>query len=150
MMRKFVLTFCIGCTLAMPATAAPTIQEIISQLEAQGYRDVTVSRTWLGRVRIEAESSTHEREIVFNQRTGEILRDFWEELEDEEEEEGEGEDPEVADEDDASDAAEDEAEDTESDADEEEGDEDDGDADDEDEDDDDGNDEEGDEDEDDS
>ena len=56
----------------------------------------------------------------------------------------------LADEDDASDAAEDEAEDTESDADEEEGDEDDGDADDEDEDDDDGNDEEGDEDEDDS
>lgn len=93
-MRKFVLTFCLGCTLAMPATAAPTIEEIISQLQAQGYSDVSVSRTWLGRIRIEAESGTHEREIVFNQRTGEILRDYWEELEDEEDDEngdGEGE-----------------------------------------------------------
>lgn len=116
MMRKFVLTFCIGSTLAMPVAAAPTIQEIISQLEAQGYKDVTVSRTWLGRIRIEAESGTHEREIVFNQRTGEILRDFWEELEDEEGEDG--------------DAADDESEDSESDADEDEGDEDDEDEDD--------------------
>ena len=135
-MRKFVLTFCIGCTLAMPATAAPTIEEIISQLESQGYRDVTVSRTWLGRIRIEAESGTHEREIVFNQRTGEILRDFWEELEDEEDVDGKGEDSkeagEEADEDDAGDAADDESEDTESDADEDEGDEDDGEDDDDD------------------
>ena len=46
---------------------------------------MSVSRTWLGRIRIEAESGTHEREIVFNQRTGEILRDFWEELEDDDE-----------------------------------------------------------------
>ncbi len=66
----------------MPASAAPTVEEIIAQLEVQGYTDVSVSRTWLGRIRIEAESGTHEREIVFNQRTGEILRDFWEELED--------------------------------------------------------------------
>ncbi|QTN35019.1 hypothetical protein [Cognatishimia activa] len=69
----------------MPASAAPTVEEIIAQLEAQGYTDVSVSRTWLGRIRIEAESGTHEREIVFNQRTGEILRDFWEELEDDDE-----------------------------------------------------------------
>lgn len=82
-MKSFLLTFSLGCFLAMPAAAAPTIEEIIAQLEAQGYTDVSVSRTWLGRIRIEAESGTHEREIVFNQRTGEILRDFWEELDEE-------------------------------------------------------------------
>lgn len=87
----------------MPASAAPTVEEIIAQLEAQGYTDVSVSRTWLGRIRIEAESGTHEREIVFNQRTGEILRDFWEELEDDDEvEESEEADEEGSDEDDDS------------------------------------------------
>jgi Tfp pilus assembly pilus retraction ATPase PilT len=91
MTRKFFMTLCLGCTLAMPAAAAPTIEEIIAQLEAQGYADISVSRTWLGRIRIEAESNTHEREIVFNQRTGEILRDFWEELDDEDREDSEDE-----------------------------------------------------------
>lgn len=84
-MRIFLSALGLGCLLAMPASAAPTIDEIIAQLQAQGYTDVTVSRTWLGRTRIEAESTTHEREIVFNQRTGEILRDFWVELDAEDE-----------------------------------------------------------------
>lgn len=107
MKREFVLAFCIGCAFAMPASAAPTVEEIIAQLEAQGYTDVSVSRTWLGRIRIEAESGTHEREIVFNQRTGEILRDFWEELEDD------GDDDEVEESEEADEEGSDEGDDSE-------------------------------------
>jgi hypothetical protein len=52
--------------------------QIISQLQAQGYARIHVTRTWLGRVRIEAEGPGREREIIFNPTTGEILRDYWE------------------------------------------------------------------------
>lgn len=83
MKRAFFYAFCLSTVLAMPAHAAPTLKEIVAQLELQGYSDISISRTWLGRTRIEAENGTHEREIIFNQRTGEILRDFWEEQDDE-------------------------------------------------------------------
>ena len=82
MKRTFLYAFSLSLMLAMPANAAPSLKEIVAQLEAQGYSDISISRTWLGRTRIEAENGTHEREIIFNQRTGEILRDFWEEQED--------------------------------------------------------------------
>ena len=52
--------------------------QIISQLQSQGYVRIQVTRTWLGRVRIEAEGPGREREIIFNPTTGEILRDYWE------------------------------------------------------------------------
>ena len=65
-----------------PATAnAQTAEEtIIVQLRAQGFEDLTITRTWLGRIRILALSADLRREIVFNPTTGEILRDYWQEL----------------------------------------------------------------------
>lgn len=54
------------------------VQAIARDLSRQGYREIEVTRTWLGRIRIEAKSATGEREIVVNPRTGEILRDYWE------------------------------------------------------------------------
>ncbi|QIZ82609.1 hypothetical protein HFZ77_15160 [Thalassovita gelatinovora] len=50
---------------------------IVSQLKQQGYEQIAVSRTWLGRTRILAERGSERREIIINPRTGEILRDFW-------------------------------------------------------------------------
>ena len=50
--------------------------KVASQLKELGYSTVEVSRTFLGRIRVEATGSAGEREIVFNPRTGEILRDF--------------------------------------------------------------------------
>jgi hypothetical protein len=59
--------------------AAQSVQDsIIAQLQAQGFTQIEVSRTLLGRVRVKATSATLERELVFNPNTGEILRDYWE------------------------------------------------------------------------
>lgn len=55
---------------------ADTVQNgVIKQLQGQGYQSITVSRTWLGRVRILAYQGDDSREIVLNPRTGEVLRD---------------------------------------------------------------------------
>jgi len=64
--------------LASVASAGAIEDRIVQQLKDQGFTEIEMSRTWLGRVRIEAESGTHEREIILNPRTGEILRDYWE------------------------------------------------------------------------
>jgi len=76
---------------ALPATAqdlppaGANFQEtIVSQLEAQGFSRITITRTFLGRIRIHATSRDLEREIIFNPRTGEILRDYWDEIDGEE------------------------------------------------------------------
>ena len=64
------------------ATAQSVQDQIVSQLTAQGFTRIEVSRTLLGRVKIEARSATLERELVFNPVTGEILRDYWEDRDD--------------------------------------------------------------------
>ncbi|MDF0599773.1 hypothetical protein P1J78_03410 [Psychromarinibacter sp. C21-152] len=55
--------------------AAQGIGELMAQLEAEGYTEINIRRTLLGRYRIEAENAAHVREIVMHQQTGEILRD---------------------------------------------------------------------------
>ncbi len=59
-----------------PAGAAEPLDQIVGQLRAQGYQVKTVSRTWLGRIKVEAEGDGYQREVVFNRVTGEILRDY--------------------------------------------------------------------------
>ena len=57
---------------------AQSIQDsIVMQLQEQGYTDIVVNRTLLGRVRVVARNQTYERELVFNPTTGELLRDYW-------------------------------------------------------------------------
>ena len=73
--RALAIAFAISLFAPM-AMAAPNLEQIIVQLKSQGYDDIEVERTWLGRIRIEAENERHEREIIINPRTGEILRDF--------------------------------------------------------------------------
>lgn len=99
MLKKFLVATTIAVTCAVPALAAPTLDDIIAQLKGQGFTEITVSRTWLGRYRIEAESETQEREIVFNKRTGEILRDYWEDIERDDDDEGGSDDQDTSDED---------------------------------------------------
>jgi len=50
-------------------------QETISRLQALGYTQFQVSKTFFGRVKISAMSSDMAREVVMNQHTGEILRE---------------------------------------------------------------------------
>lgn len=62
---------------AGPAVADTLTDRLIAQLAEQGFSSFEVSRTWLGRVRIQAEGEGLSREVIVNPRTGEILRDLW-------------------------------------------------------------------------
>ena len=74
--RASLLGVLMAAALQSPTAAQAPADAIIEQLREQGYEEFTVSRTFLGRVRIVAEADGRWREIVFNPVTGEILRDF--------------------------------------------------------------------------
>ncbi len=68
--------FALGLALqAAPLHAQNYEQAILAQLRQDGYEQITVSTTLLGRVRIVADGAQGQREIVLNPRTGEVLRD---------------------------------------------------------------------------
>ena len=87
-MTRPVLTACLIAFAALAAPAAaqtaghPVQDRIIAQLTEQGFTRVRISNTLLGRVRIYATSPEYTREIIFNPRTGEILRDYWDDEDD--------------------------------------------------------------------
>lgn len=100
MRHKTILAAALFAGLATPAFANPHVDRVVTMLQSDGYESIEIERTWLGRIRIEAEKGELEREIVLNRSTGEILRDyivkaelfsFVEEDDDEELEEGEEE-----------------------------------------------------------
>lgn len=62
--------------VAGAAQADRVKDSIVSQLRAQGFTKIEVSRTFLGRSRVKAQSPTLDREIVFNPMTGAIMRDY--------------------------------------------------------------------------
>ncbi len=64
-----------------PATAGSVENRIVSQLKDQGFTNIQINRTWLGRSRIVAASPKYTREIVVNPATGAIMRDYWTEAE---------------------------------------------------------------------
>lgn len=75
--RRFLGLCAAGIILAAPACAAEDyVARIVGQLTAQGYDQITVSRTLLGRMRITAAGRRGSREIIVNPATGEILRDL--------------------------------------------------------------------------
>ena len=80
MKREFV--FMTAMVFATPTFAQSVEDSVISQLRAQGFDNITVERTFLGRLRFEAFSDTLERELVINPNTGHVLRDVWEALDD--------------------------------------------------------------------
>lgn len=62
---------------AVPSFAATYVEQVVTQLRAQGFDAIEVERTLLGRTRIAAVRADGSREIVLNPNTGEILRDLW-------------------------------------------------------------------------
>ena len=68
------------------AYAATYEEELIAQMEGQGFVLVERESTWLGRISLEFVSDTHEREIILNPNNGAILRDYKEPLDEEDEE----------------------------------------------------------------
>ena len=61
--------------LSVHAQATPQ-RQIERQLVEQGYSVQSVERTLLRRIRIRAVRGRDQREVIFNPRTGEILRDY--------------------------------------------------------------------------
>lgn len=59
-----------------PAMAEDFVAPIVSQLKRDGYSNIVVEYTFLGRVQIRATHDGLSREVVVNPRTGEILRDL--------------------------------------------------------------------------
>ncbi|WP_372839528.1 hypothetical protein [Phaeovulum sp.] len=51
--------------------------QIVQQLRNQGYGEITISRTFLGRTRIVAIGALGRREIIIDPRNGVILRDLY-------------------------------------------------------------------------
>jgi len=74
--RKFITLLGAALVAGAPVFAQSLRDTIISQLTEQGFSKVTVSRTWLGRLRFVATNTTYRREIVLNPNTGEVLRDL--------------------------------------------------------------------------
>ena len=71
------LLFCLLLMLAGPAMGQSSIENsIVSQLRGQGYSNIEVNRTLLGRIRFVADRGNERREIVVNPATGVLMRDY--------------------------------------------------------------------------
>lgn len=75
--RRFLAGLaCAGLVLASPAYAQDAQARILQRLQDDGYVNIRLSRTFLGRIRILASGTQGEREIVLNPSTGVVLRDY--------------------------------------------------------------------------
>lgn len=78
MQRRGVVAGLILMAVPGVVRAEDLADEVVRALQRQGYSRIRVGRTFLGRTRITASSPKRKREIILNPRTGEILRDYWE------------------------------------------------------------------------
>ena len=75
---KRLIAISISALVAAGPVSAGTLQDsIVTQLRQQGFTQIEINRTWLGRYRITAKRRALRREIVINPATGTILRDYW-------------------------------------------------------------------------
>jgi len=77
MMRVWLFACLFSVVLSGSATSGPVEDGVVRQLKQQGFSQIEVSRTWLGRSRIVSRRGDLFREIILNPLTGEILRDYW-------------------------------------------------------------------------
>ena len=95
-MRRFLLIAvpALFLSLALPDLAAAQSENlrdrVVAELQEDGYIEIRISRTLLGRMRFVAEGPTGRREIVMNPATGVILRDFVWFIDDEDDGDGQG------------------------------------------------------------
>ncbi len=75
-LRQTGLAVILSVFTAGMAIADPISDQVTEALIHQGFAIVSVDRTWLGRLRIVAQSDELRREIVINPHTGEVLRDY--------------------------------------------------------------------------
>lgn len=75
-MKSLLLAMTIMAGLADAGLARTVEERLIAGLRDQGYVILEDGYTFLGRLRIVAESDRYHREIVVNPGTGEVLRDY--------------------------------------------------------------------------
>ena len=76
--RRAVAGFCAAMLFALVAepSEAASRESILRELARQGYSEVRISRTWLGRTRFVATAPGRQREIILNPSSGAIMRDY--------------------------------------------------------------------------
>lgn len=75
-MNKLLLAVALWVGMQGAGWARTVEQQLLASLQAQGYVILELGYTFLGRLRVVAQSDTIRREIVVNPGTGEILRDY--------------------------------------------------------------------------
>lgn len=69
----------LAMTAAMQTAAlaqyGSNISRLVNELRSQGYRNVQVERTMMGRYKVEAKKGSSSREIIIDPNTGHIFRD---------------------------------------------------------------------------
>lgn len=78
MQRRVFILFALAAGMAGEAAFAKDfVDDVVDQLEKQGFTGISIQRTLLGRIRITGRRPGGQREIILNPKTGEILRDLW-------------------------------------------------------------------------
>ena len=62
--------------MSLAAQDQPLRDRVVTILRDDGFAEIRVTRTFLGRLRFVARDDNRRREIVINPRTGVILRDY--------------------------------------------------------------------------
>jgi hypothetical protein len=75
--RQFLFAATAFILLSTTVARADYVEAVVESLKKQGFSDIEVTRTLLGRVKIVAIKGDGRRELICNPRTGEILRDVW-------------------------------------------------------------------------
>ena len=77
MIARLILILCLALAPGVAAADAQTVRDrIVRELRSEGYSEIRIYRTFLGRLRFVGRSPDARREIVVNPKTGVILRDY--------------------------------------------------------------------------
>ena len=87
MIRAALITLALTAT---PAFAQSIEEQVQTQLQSQGFTEIVMIRTLLGRLRIVASNDSYRRELILDPRTGAVLRDHWDDLSDDDDDDEDG------------------------------------------------------------
>ena len=77
MLLRLILILCLALAPGVAAADGQAVRDrIVRELREDGYREIRIFRTFLGRLRFVGEDSRSRREIIVNPSTGVILRDY--------------------------------------------------------------------------
>lgn len=80
-MRKVLFCLLLAIAPAVVAASETVRERVVQELRQDGFADIRVYRTFLGRLRFVGENQNTRREIVVSPSTGVVLRDYQRALE---------------------------------------------------------------------